>query len=253
MTGFALQLYTMRDPAREDLRGTLERVRAIGYEYVQWSGMPDLPAPAIRKELDAAGLKAVAGHVGVESFEQDFDAAVAHWKTIGAADIAPGGMMGDCTGSREAWLRGAKRLDSLGARLRDVGMRLSYHNHNWEFETFPGDERCKLDILYAETDPRNLYAEIDTAWVRIGGSDPASYLRKYAGRCPVIHVKDVHPESSAESIRFAELGEGILDWPGIFAAGREAGVEWYIYEQDTCDDPFESARVSFEFLNRNLT
>lgn len=253
MSGIALQLYTMREPARQDLADTLKRVRDIGWEYVQWSGMPDLSAEQIRAALDAAGLKAIAAHCGVESFERDFDSAVGFWKTVGALDVAPGGMMADCRDSLDAWLRGAKRLDALGARLRSVGMRLSYHNHHSEFERFDGDPRCKLDILYEETGPANLFAEFDTAWVQVGGADPAAYLRQYAGRCPVIHVKDLAAEKRGDHVWFTPLGEGILDWPAIFRAAREAGVEWYVYEQDTCDgDPLESARVSYAFLKANV-
>ena len=252
MGGIALQLYTLREPARGDLVGTLKRARDIGWEYVQWSGMPDLPAEKIREALDSAGLKAIAAHVGVESFEKDFDAPVKFWKTVGAHDVAPGGMMADCTGSLDAWRRGAKRLDVLGAKLRDVGVRLSYHNHASEFETFEGDPRCKLDILYEETNAANLFAEFDTAWVQVGGADPAAYLRKYARRCPVIHVKDLAKEKRDGHTWFTPLGEGVLDWAAIFKAGRAAGVEWYVYEQDTCDgDPLASARISYEFLSQS--
>ena len=83
-SAMALQLYTMRDPAKKDLPGTLKKLREIGWEYVQWSGMPSLPAEKIRKELDAAGLKAIAAHCSVESFETDFDNSVKFWKTVGS-------------------------------------------------------------------------------------------------------------------------------------------------------------------------
>jgi len=252
MSGIALQLYTMRAPAKKDLVGTLKRIREIGWEYVQWSGMPALPANEIRAALDAAGLKAIAAHCDMESFEKDFAAAVQFWKTVGALDVAPGGMMADCCGSLEAWLRGAKRLDTIGAKLREVGMRLSYHNHDTEFGTFEGDARRMLDILYASTGPANLFAELDTAWVYAGGADPAEYIQKYTKRCPVIHVKDLAVEKRDGRVWFVPLGEGILRWPSIFQAGKEAGVEWYVYEQDTCDgDPMDSARISFEFLKKN--
>ncbi len=251
--GIALQLYTVRDPAKKDLAGTLKRAKEIGFDYVQWSGMPDLPAAEIRAHLDAAGLKAIAGHYGVEAFEKDFEGSVQYWKTIGALDVAPGGMMSDCRDSLEAWLRGAARLDALGARLRGVGMRLSYHNHAFEFETFPEDPRAKLDILYESTSPENLFAEIDTAWVQVGGADPAEYLRKYSGRCPVIHVKDLAKETLGGRPIFTPLGKGVLAWDEILAAAEEANVEWYVYEQDThAGDPLENARISYEFLKQSL-
>ena len=247
----ALQLYTMREPAKKDLAGTLARVREIGWKYVQWSGMPDLSAEKIRAALDKADLKAIAAHISVEKFETDFDGQVRFWKTVGAQDVAPGGMMDDCRDSLEAWRRGAKRLDVLGAKLRDPGIRLSYHNHAFEFETFPPDPRCKEDILLKETSPQNLQAEFDTAWIHAGGCDPAAYLRKYRGRCPVIHVKDIAALTTPEKHELKPLGQGVLNWPDIFSAGRDAGVEWYIYEQDTCEEgPFACAQTSFEFLTR---
>jgi sugar phosphate isomerase/epimerase len=244
----------MRDPAKKDLVGTLNHIREIGFRYVQWSGMPDLPAAEIRDALDAADLTAVAGHYSVEAFERDFAGSVDFWRTVGAADVAPGGMMDECRGDLKSWLAGARRLDALGAKLRAEGIRYSYHNHDFEFESFDGDPRCKLDVLYDATSPANVYAELDTAWVYVGGADPAAYLRRYAGRCPVIHVKDAvlrgKPDGRAKLV---ELGRGELDWLAVFDAARNAGVEWCIYEQDECDgDPFDSALISYEFLRTHL-
>jgi len=248
--GIALQLYTVREPAARDLHGTLRRCREAGFDYVQWSGMPDLMAPEIHDALEQAGLKAIAAHCAVEPLEQDFDAVVAFWRAIGVPDLAPGGMMDDCRDSIDAWRRGAARLDALGARLRDAGMRLSYHNHAFELECFPADPRARLDILYEETAPDRLYAEFDTAWLAVAGADPAAYIRKYAGRCPLLHVKDLAPApDAAGNPVFTPLGQGTLDWPAVFDAAEEAAVEWYIYEQDTCDgDVFDALHISYEFL-----
>ncbi len=252
--GIALQLYTLRDPAKEDLAGTLKKVRDMGWEYVQWSGMPDLPADKIREALDTAGLAAVSAHIGVEGFETDFDNQVAFWKTVGNKDVAPGGMMRDCQDSLEAWKRGAARLDAVGAKLREAGMRLSYHNHDHEFKTFDGDDRCKLDILMAETKPGNLCAEIDTAWVGVAGVNPAEYLLKVKGRCPMIHVKDYEGEKRLGRVKFCAVGSGAMKWDAVFPAAKEAGVEWYIYEQDnTTGDIFADAKASFEFMSKNVS
>jgi sugar phosphate isomerase/epimerase len=251
--GMALQLYTLREPAKKDLSDTLKKAREMGWEYVQWSGMPNLPAEKIRAELDAAGLKAIAAHIAVEPFEKDFDANVKFWKTVGSKDLAPGGMMGDCKASLEAWLRGARRLDQLGAKLRAAGLRLSYHNHSFEFEKFPGDDRRKLDILMAATQPDNLCAELDLAWALVGGVDPAAYIRRYKGRCPVVHAKDVVRAKDGKKQQFKPLGQGELSWAEIFAAGTEAGIEWYVYEQDSGEgSPFDFAHASYQFLAKQL-
>ena len=249
----ALQLYTMRDPAKQDLPGTLKKVREIGWEYVQWSGMPNLPAEKIREALDKAGLKAIAAHVGVEPFEKDFDGQVKFWKTVGVEYLGPGGMMVDCKDTLEAWLRGAKRLDTLGEKLRTVGLHLTYHNHSSEFEKYPNDPRTKEDILLQATKPENLGAEFDLAWVYAADQDPAAYIRKYKGRCPTIHAKDVAAKNAAGKYVLKPLGQGALNWPDLFVAMKEADVKWCIYEQDTCENgPFVDAKTSYDFLVKNL-
>lgn len=253
--GIALQLFTVREAAASDLEGALERIAGMGWRHVQWSGMPDLPAAEIRRLLDKHGLEAVAGHAPVEFFEQDYAAAAAHWKTIGVRDIAPGGMMQDCQATRDAWLEGCARLDALGARLREEsGIRLSYHNHAFELASFPGDADCKLELIRKHTQAGNLGLELDTAWLEIGGASPAAWLRASAGRCPVIHVKDVRSiPGEGQPPAFVPLGEGMLDWPAIFSAAKASGVEWYIYEQDTCEDGvFNALETSLAFLQTHV-
>ncbi len=175
------------------------------------------------------------------------------WKTVGNKDLGPGGMMNDCKANLEAWLTGARRLDALGAKLRAAGLRLSYHNHAWELEKFPGDSRPKLDILMEATKPENLCAELDLAWVLVGGADPAAYIRKYKGRCPVVHAKDVVLAKNGRKQQFKPLGQGELNWPEIFAAGDQAGIEWYVYEQDSGEgSPFDFAHASYEFLAKHM-
>ncbi len=133
-------------------------------------------------------------------------------------------------------------------------MRLSYHNHDSEFERFPEDERAKLDILYEETGAQNLFAELDLAWVHVGGADPAAYLLKYKDRCPVIHAKDLAEKRIlGRRVQFVPLGQGVLDWSKVIPAIREAGVEWCVYEQDNANkDIFECAQESYDFLAKHL-
>ncbi len=248
--GIALQMYTMREPAKKDLAGTLKKCADMGWKYVQWSGMPSLPADQVRAALDKAGLKCIAAHTGMEAFEKSFEKELAFWKTVGCPDIAPGGMMKDCTGSLEAWIKGCKRLDAIGAKLRAEGIRLGFHNHGMEFDKFPGDPRTKHQILMDETKPENLYAELDIAWAHAAGVDVPAYMRStLKNRCPVVHAKDVLLDGTKKKL--VPLGQGSVPWPQVFAAGREAGIEWYVYEQDNGEgSPFDYTRASYEFLSK---
>ena len=249
--GIGLQLYTLRDQAKLDLEGTLKRAADMGWRYVQWSGMPNLPADKIRAALDKAGLKCVICHTTIESFEQNFDEAVAFWKTVGNKDVATGGMMKDCTANLEAWLRGCQRLDVLGAKLRGVGMRLSFHNHTMEFGKFPGDPRTKHQIVLDSTKPENLWVELDIAWAFAAGVDVPPYIRKLKGRIAVVHAKDVIVEGKKHTL--VALGQGQVPWKEVFAAGKEAGIEWYMYEQDNGQgSPWDYTRTSYDFLSKSI-
>jgi sugar phosphate isomerase/epimerase len=107
-----------------------------------------------------------------------------------------------------------------------------------------------LAQLFDRTDPRQVQAELDTYWIQHGGGDPAAWIRRYAGRVPLLHLKDMCITPQGEQ-RYAEVGAGNLNWPAILAAAADAGVECYIVEQDECyaRDPFDSVALSFRFLH----
>ncbi len=251
--GIAIQLYTVRDPAKKDLDGTLKKLRDMGWEYVQWSGMPNLPGDKIRAALDGAQLKAISAHVAIEPFEKDFDAAAHTWKEVGVDHLAVGSMMKECTGDLEAWLRGVKRLAAVGAKLREDGIRFAYHTHAPDFQKFAADPRRKIDIMLESAPATDLKAEFDVAWVLAGGANPADYLRKYKGRSPVIHVKDLMPLKKGGKVQFTPLGQGAQNWKEVITSAHESGVEWFAYEQDSGQgSPFDWARESLDFLTKNL-
>jgi sugar phosphate isomerase/epimerase len=138
----------------------------------------------------------------------------------------------------------AEQLNQIGKEVQQADMHFCYHNHAFEFERFEG--KAALDWLYELTDPDWVKAELDTYWIQYGGQDPAAYIRKYSRRTVLLHIKDMEP---GEERFFAEIGEGILDWPAIFAAGDESATAWYIVEQDRWrGSSAASARISFENL-----
>lgn len=237
---FAIQLYTVRDHMERDAPGTLEKVKAAGYDYVELAGLAGRTAPEFKELLKRAGLTAISAHVSVDDLWKDVAPTVAMLNVFGIKYCAISWNASD----REGWLANAKVLDSIGGKLHAAGIQFCYHNHAHEFAKFGGE--YALDLLYANTKPENLAAQIDVYWVQYGNEDPVSYIKKYAGRCPLLHIKDM---TAGEPRTFAEVGKGILDMPAVIAAGKAAGAKWFIVEQDTCaGDSLDSARISAEYM-----
>jgi len=244
----AAQLYTVRDYTKtaEDFRATIKKVADIGYTAVQVSGIGPIPHEEVKAITDESGLTICITHVGFDYLQNDTEAAIAQHKLWNCPNVAVGSMPGPYReGGLESFKRFAKDATEVGRKLADAGLTFSYHNHSFEFVRF-GD-RTGLDVIYEESDPRYLQAEIDTYWVQHGGGDSIAWIRKMAGRMPVIHFKDMVMYEGRQTM--AEIGEGNLNWPGIIVACEETGVEWYAIEQDIClRNPFESLKISYDNL-----
>lgn len=246
----AAQLYTVRDlcTSTDDLARTLSRLRAIGYEAVQVSGIPEsISASEIRRLADAEGLKICATHEPGDRIRREPKAIVERLQTLGAIHTAypyPSGVDFKDVASIKAMV---SDLDAAGAVLREHGCTLSYHNHAIEFLRI-GDETL-MDYIFRATAPENLLFELDTYWVQAGGCNPVAWIRKVAGRSPLIHLKDFGFGADNKAF-FAEVGSGNLDMPAIVETADASGTEWFIVEQDVCPgDPLASLEISFRYLS----
>jgi sugar phosphate isomerase/epimerase len=237
----ALQPYTVREELARDYLGTLSRIAEVGYRAVEIGPPPpEISLDAFMQHMERIGLTVVGAHAGMEQLTAGLDAQVAFLHATGARYIAHSHRFG----SRQEVLDAAAQFNQIGERCRAQGVQLLYHNHNWEFTRFDGE--YALDTLLATTDPELVKMELDTYWVQRGGADPVAYLERLGGRCPLLHVKDMEP---GEEQYFAEVGEGVLDWPAILRAAKGAGVEWLVVEQDGCRRPvFESIAISLRNL-----
>ncbi|MDH7569078.1 MAG: sugar phosphate isomerase/epimerase [Armatimonadota bacterium] len=244
----AAQLYTVREFTKtpEGIAQTFRRVREIGYEAVQLSALGPIDPRELRRIADDNGLTICATHVSYERMRDDFDALVAEHKLWGCQYVGVGGLPASYRNA-EGYPRFAKECSEVARRLKAEGLTFVYHNHSFELEKY-GD-RTGLQILYEESDPQVFTSEIDTYWIQHGGGDPAAWVRKLKGRAHVVHLKDMTMKEGKQIM--AEVGEGNLNWPAILDACREAGVRWYIVEQDTCQrDPFDSLAISFNNLRK---
>lgn len=247
-TQVAAQMYTLREFSKTpaDLERTLRKVKAIGYDVVQISGIGPIGYPELKRILDDTGITVCATHISYERMRDEPQKVIEEHYLIECKYPAIGGLPGEYRNA-EGYARFAKEASEVGRRLADGGLCFGYHNHSFELEKY-GD-RTGLQILYEDSDPRYFKAEIDTYWVQHGGGDPAWWIEKLSGRIPLVHLKDMTVRGGTPIM--AEVGEGNLNWPRIIDACRKAGVEWYIVEQDTCErDPFDSLRISLENLKK---
>ena len=236
----ALQLYTVRDETAKDFIGTLRRVAQIGYVGVEFAGFGDLTAAELKSVIGDLGLSPVSAHVGMEALEEG--AILDYLTEVGCPYVAVPWMPQELREDAAGWRNVAQRMTAIGAKTQAKGITLCYHNHAFEFEKFDG--QYGLDILYGNSDPSLVQAELDLYWVQKGGESPAAYVSKFAGRDPLLHLKDMAPDGN-----FTEVGTGIIDWDAVFAAAPGAGTTWYIVEQDSCQRPtLESVEISFNNL-----
>lgn len=241
-TQIAAQLYTVRDhlSTRAGFEQSIERIAAIGYRAVELAGPAPLSIHDIRRACDAAGLAICARHVRLEQFVEDPWGVVREQEELGCSLIALPVSPEAYREDGEGYARFAREVSRLAREVGASGQQVVYHNHDWEFARFEG--RTGLEILFAESSPE-VGAELDTYWVQRGGGDPAWWIARMAGRCPIVHLKDMVIIGREQHM--AEVGEGNLNWPGILDACRASGVRWYVVEQDHCRrDPFESLAIS---------
>lgn len=237
----SLQLYTVRDALQANPLETLERVAEIGYQAIE-IGLD--PSPEFLAKARELKLSFTAAHVSLAALRDDLEAVISKCLALEVKFMILAYVAENERDSAQQWRNLARFLEAAGAKLHEAGISLCYHNHAFEFERFEG--KTGMDILLETASPEYLQAEFDTYWIQKGGESPTEYLRKYAGRVPLLHIKDMTPNGD-----FAEIGAGILDWPSIFSAAEAQGVTSYVVEQDKCDgDPFDSIALSLENLRK---
>src|SRR3954470_4026964 len=235
-----LQLYTVGKEMDADPFGTLKRVAAIGYRAVELSPMGKVPVPDLKKGLDDLGLKNPAGHYMLRDLMTKLDQNVDAAKQLGQEYMVvtvpwvadPSRFKSDPTGGEMAhflailqgltlddWKWNAEQFNKLGEQVKKAGLKLGYHNHNFEFQSY--GSTTGYDEFIRLTDPDLVKLELDCGWMTVAGRDPVAYLTKYPDRYRLLHIKDFHkgfkPTTTLmEHVPNApvptELGRGTIDY-----------------------------------------
>ena len=223
-----VQLYTLRSMTATDFDGTLAKVAEAGYPGVEFAGFQGLSPQEIRGLLDAHGLKAFSAHIPATEFEASIDQVIENLKTIGAEwGVIP--WIGPDDRTVAAFEKLGDKFNRYGEKLKAAGLKFGYHNHNFEFEQKSDAGKTIFDTLIEITEPGVVAFELDAFWAEVGGFDAAEVIRANSNRIRLVHLKDASRDDPKKDVPF---GEGILDWGAILSASRDAGVEYYITEQD---------------------
>jgi len=239
-----LQLYTVRKSLQLDFEATLRRVAELGIKEVEFAGYFDQPPARINKLLKRLGIRAPSAHISTETLRNGLPSAIESAKIIGHKYLVLGYLPEEERKSLQDYGRLVDLLNRAGEECSRAGLRLAYHNHDFEFAAIGGI--VPYDLILAGTDPRTVQMEMDLYWVTKAGLNPVSLFEKHPGRFPLVHVKDM---DSTPRKFFTEVGRGVIDFVKIFSKAKEAGIKHYFIEQDeTPGDPLESVGISLNYL-----
>lgn len=248
MKPLSLQLYTLREMCKADFFGTLKTVADIGFASVELAGLHGKPPAEVRKVLDDLGLKASSAHgpfPGPDQINEIADTA----RVLGYEDyVLP--WIGPHRFKRLDDIRASAALMQAAAEaLQPYGITLGYHNHEHEMAIVGGDIAL---ARFFDAAP-GLAAEIDTYWAaNFGATDPAAFVKRFAKRCPLLHIKDGSFDKAARV--HTAVGAGKMDIPAVIAAADESVLKWLVVELDSCaTDMLQAVKDSYAYLtSRNL-
>lgn len=265
----ALQLYSVRDELEKDFVGTLRKTKELGYDGVEFAGLYGHKPAEVRDVLSQIGLIPISAHVPFLDLVADPEKVVGEYAEIGCKYIVIPYLLPEYRPGEEKFSEVISGAQAIGEAAKKAGMILLYHNHDFEFKKIGG--LFALDVLYNKVPSDLLKTQIDTCWVNVAGVDPSDYIRKYAGRSPVVHLKDFvmqgkkpeklyeligiedekKDEKTEDSFDYRPMGLGVQNFTEILKACKDAGVLWVVVEQDEPSmgkTSFECAEISIKYL-----
>jgi sugar phosphate isomerase/epimerase len=224
-----LQLYTVRDQLQTDFEGTIAKVAQIGYKNLEFAGYYNRTPEQVRALLDKLNLVSTSSHIGGPLMVQDAAAQIKAAKTIGQDYITiPSYNFGK--EGVEGWKKAAAQFNAWGRMCKDAGIKLAYHNHNFEFAPLEGGP-SGYEVLQREVDPALVDFELDLYWAAFADQDPLALFAKHPGRFAMWHVKDLLLTNGTKGM--APVGGGTLNFKSYFAHRQEAGLKHFFVEHDS--------------------
>ncbi|MFW6153968.1 MAG: sugar phosphate isomerase/epimerase family protein [Planctomycetota bacterium] len=244
----AVQLYTVRNQIALDWIDALQRIADIGYDGIELWFRDWIDVAPLKRETDAAGLAVVGAHFPFARMREDMTDLARYMETLGCTDVAVPAIRPQPTSSDE-WKQAVDEVAEVADRCAELGMRLSYHCH---FDEFDGrvDGAEAFEGIFNTLGADRVKLELDTFFAAARGKDVPALLRRFAGRVPLLHVKD-WAAGSEDAPADTVVGEGVIDWPAVLAEAHPAGVEWCIVEQSSDpDDALACIARSYDYLTK---
>ncbi|PWT78890.1 MAG: sugar phosphate isomerase/epimerase [Bacteroidetes bacterium] len=254
-----IQLYTLREEANKDIKNTIAKIAQVGYNSVEIFNYKDGKYFGLSPEDFAAifkanNLKTPSGHYSLPNYllkgdEDELKRTVADSVKMSHAFFTIPYLTENLRTSLDDYKRLADRLNRAAEVVKPTGMRLAYHNHDFEFKDW-GNGQTGYEILQKQTDPSQVNFEMDIYWITKAGKDPIEMIKANPGRIKMWHIKDMDstPEKS-----FTEVGSGIINYKEIFKHQKESGLEYFFVEQDRVKMPvYESISKSYEYVKNNI-
>ena len=246
-----IQSYTLREIFEPDPVGTLKMIKEVGYDYVELNGrnFADRSPEDLAAMVKDAGLYSPASHVSYDAAVNIPETVAKTCQTLGCKyAIVP--WVDEAQRTKEDWVRHAAALEAAGKIMKDNGVRLAYHNHQFEFDDLGGGETA-MDILINQTSPENMDFELDLFWAALASIDMEALFKQAPGRFKLCHIKDMKgdPKAYYESRDYGNIskqlmvnvGEGTLPFESYFALNDISGMEYFIAEHDNPVKPFKNS------------
>ncbi len=239
-----VQLYSFRDEMLRNAEETLGIIADLGFKEIESARSNKglyygLTPSQIKSKCNELGLVLRSGHVHLDDQWKNTlqQAAEAGQEYVICSTMPTNGQ------TIENYQSVAEAFNMAGEDCREMNLKFGYHNHEYEFE----EDRGKIlyDVLMDETDPSLVHMELDLGWVVAAGQDPLEYFKKYPGRFPLWHLKDMDLWENEST----EFGKGGLDIPAMISHMKQSGVKHVFIEQEEyASSPEESMRHNLKYL-----
>ena len=254
-----LNLYSIRDliQTEEEFLTTAEKLKEMGYDYLQYSGAP-IDAERIARVSQKSGMPVCLTHSTIDRILNDTQKLMEEHAVFGCGNIGLGAMSPSIIANEGECKNLIERLESSAEVMHKNGFKFFYHNHHFEFSKFK-DGQTVFDYLLKNTKYFNFIA--DTYWIQYGGVDVLAFLEKLKGRIGCVHLKDyrISLQKDNESVsfvpQFCPIGQGNMDFPTIITKMQALGTEYYFVEQDdavTYPDPLGQVESSIKYLKTKI-